>query len=135
VLFAKTGGSGRLVVVVLRGALDGLAAVPPYGDRDYGELRRELAVAAPGTTDGALALDATFGLHPSLTFMHERYLGGELAVIHAVASPYRDRSHFDGQNVLENGLTQPVGTADGWLNRALASLPRARPATPSVPLR
>ena len=123
VLFAKTGGSGRLVVVVLRGALDGLAAVPPYGDRDYGELRRELAVAAPGAADGALALDATFGLHPSLTFLHERYLGGELAVIHAVASPYRDRSHFDGQNVLENGLTQPVGTADGWLNRALASLP------------
>ena len=123
VLFAKTGGSARLVVVVLRGALDGLAAAPPYGDRDYGELRRELAVAAPGNTDGALALDATFGLHPSLTFMHERYLGGELAVIHAVASPYRDRSHFDGQNVLENGLTQPFGTADGWLNRALASLP------------
>jgi uncharacterized protein (DUF1501 family) len=123
VLFAKTGGSGRLVVVVLRGALDGLAAVPPYGDRDYGDLRRELAVAAPGNADGALALDATFGLHPSLTFLHERYLGGELAVIHAVASPYRDRSHFDGQNVLENGLTQPVGTADGWLNRALACLP------------
>ena len=122
-LFANTGGSGRMVVVVLRGALDGLAAVPPFGDRDYGELRRELAVAAPGTTDGALALDATFGLHPSLAFLHERYLGGELAVIHAVASPYRDRSHFDGQNVLENGLALPLGTADGWLNRALASLP------------
>jgi uncharacterized protein (DUF1501 family) len=123
VLFAKTGGSGRLVVVVLRGALDGLAAVPPHGDRDYEELRRELALAAPGAADGVLALDSTFGLHPSLTFLHERYLGGELAVIHAVASPYRDRSHFDGQNVLENGLTQPVGAADGWLNRALACLP------------
>jgi uncharacterized protein (DUF1501 family) len=127
VLFAKTGGSGRLVVVVLRGALDGLAAVPPHGDRDYEELRRELALAAPGAADGVLALDSTFGLHPSLTFLHERYLGGELAVIHAVASPYRDRSHFDGQNVLENGLTQPVGAADGWLNRALACLP-PRPA-------
>jgi uncharacterized protein (DUF1501 family) len=126
-LFAKTGGSGRLVVVVLRGALDGLAAVPPHGDRDYEELRRELALAAPGAADGVLALDSTFGLHPSLTFLHERYLGGELAVIHAVASPYRDRSHFDGQNVLENGLTQPVGAADGWLNRALACLP-PRPA-------
>jgi uncharacterized protein (DUF1501 family) len=127
VLFAKTGGAARLIVVVLRGALDGLAAVPPHGDRDYADLRRELAIAAPGSADGALALDSTFGLHPSLAFLHERYLGGELAVIHAVASPYRDRSHFDGQNVLENGLTQPIGTADGWLNRALAALPM-RPA-------
>jgi uncharacterized protein (DUF1501 family) len=112
--------------VVLRGALDGLAAVPPHGDRDYADLHRELAIAAPGTADGALALDGTFGLHPSLRFLHERYLGGELLVFHAVASPYRERSHFDGQNVLENGLVQPIGTADGWLNRALASLP-ARP--------
>jgi len=123
VLFAKSGGPGRLVVVILRGALDGLAAVPPHGDPDYAGLHRELAIAAPGSADGALALDATFGLHPSLGFLHERYLGGELLVFHAVASPYRDRSHFDGQNVLENGLTQPIGTADGWLNRALASLP------------
>jgi uncharacterized protein (DUF1501 family) len=122
-LFANTGGSARLVVVVLRGALDGLAAVPPHGDRDYAPLHRELAIAAPGAADGALALDGTFGLHPSLSFLHERYLAGELVVFHAVASPYRDRSHFDGQTVLENGLTQPIGTADGWLNRALASLP------------
>jgi uncharacterized protein (DUF1501 family) len=124
-LFANTGGSARLVVVILRGALDGLAAVPPYGDPDYLGLRRELAIAAPGAADGALPLDGTFGLHPSLAFLHERYLAGELAVFNAVASPYRDRSHFDGQNVLENGLTKPIGTADGWLNRVLAALPRA----------
>jgi uncharacterized protein (DUF1501 family) len=124
VLFAQTGGSARLVVVILRGALDGLAAVPPYADPDYAGLHRELAIAAPGAADGALALDNTFGLHPSLGFLHERYLAGELVVFQAVASPYRDRSHFDGQNVLENGLTKPIGTADGWLNRALAALPR-----------
>jgi uncharacterized protein (DUF1501 family) len=59
-----------------------------------------------------------------LVFLHERYAGGELVVFNAVASPYRDRSHFDGQNVLENGLTKPIGTADGWLNRTLAALPR-----------
>lgn len=123
-LFAHTGGSSRLVVVILRGALDGLAAVPPYADPDYASLHRELAIAAPGAADGALALDNTFGLHPSLAFMHERYVAGELIVFHAVASPYRDRSHFDGQNVLENGLTKPIGTADGWLNRAIAALPR-----------
>jgi uncharacterized protein (DUF1501 family) len=126
VLFARTGGSSRLVVVILRGALDGLAAVPPYGDPDYVALHRELSIAAPGSVDGALALDGTFGLHPSLAFMHERFAAGELVVFNAVASPYRDRSHFDGQNVLENGLTKPIGTADGWLNRALAALPRGR---------
>ncbi len=125
VMFARTGGSARLVVVILRGALDGLAAVPPYADPHYAGLRGELAIAAPGAADGALALDNTFGLHPSLAFLHQRYLGGELLVFNATASPYRDRSHFDGQNVLENGLTKPIGTADGWLNRALAALPRS----------
>ena len=124
VLFAYTGSSARLVVVILRGALDGLAAVPPYADPAYAGLHRELAIAAPGAADGALALDGTFGLHPSLKFLHERFLGGELVVFNAVASPYRDRSHFDGQNVLENGLAKPLGSADGWLNRALAALPR-----------
>jgi uncharacterized protein (DUF1501 family) len=126
VLFASTGAASRLVVVILRGALDGLAAVPPYGDPDYAGLHRELAIAPPGGPDGALSLDRTFGLHPSLAFMHERFAAGELVVFNAVASPYRDRSHFDGQNVLENGLTKPIGTADGWLNRALAALPRGR---------
>jgi uncharacterized protein (DUF1501 family) len=123
VLFAHTGGSSRLVVVILRGALDGLAAVPPYGDPDYATLHRELAIAAPGGTDGALALNTTFGLHPALSFLHDRFAAGELIVFNAVASPYRDRSHFDGQNVLENGLAKPIGSADGWLNRALAALP------------
>ncbi len=128
-LFAKTGAASRLVVVVLRGALDGLAAVPPHGDRDYAGLRGELAIAPPGSVGGALALDATFGLHPSLGFLQERHAAGELIVFHAIASPYRDRSHFDGQNVLESGLALPLGTADGWLNRALASLPPSRPGT------
>jgi uncharacterized protein (DUF1501 family) len=123
VLFAHTGGSSRLVVVILRGALDGLAAVPPYGDPDYATLHRELAIAAPGSTDGALALNDTFGLHPALSYLHDRFAAGELIVFNAVASPYRDRSHFDGQNVLENGLAKPIGSADGWLNRALAALP------------
>ena len=123
-LFAHTGGSARFVVIILRGALDGLAAVPPYGDRAYSDLHRELAIAAPGAADGALMLDDIFGLHPSLAFLHERYAARELVVFQAVASPYRDRSHFDGQNVLENGLAKPLGSADGWLNRALAAMPR-----------
>jgi len=125
-LFAYTGGSSRLVVVILRGALDGLAAAPPFGDPNYISLHRELAIAAPGGPDGALALNDTFGLHPCLSFLHERFAAGELVLFHAVASPYRDRSHFDGQNVLENGLNKPIGTADGWLNRAVAALPRSK---------
>src|SRR3984885_6123645 len=131
-LFACTGGSSGLVVVILRGALDGLAAAPPYADPDYASLHRELAIAAPGAADGALKLDNTFGLHPSLAFLHERYLADELLVFQAVASPYRDRSHFDGQNVLENGLTKPLGSADGWLNRAVAALPRGHGAERAV---
>jgi uncharacterized protein (DUF1501 family) len=122
-LLASTGSDARLVVVILRGALDGLAAVPPHADPGYEPLHRELAIAPPGAPQGALRLDGIFGLHPSLAFLHERYMAGELIAFQAVSSPYRERSHFDGQNVLENGLTQPVGAADGWLNRALAALP------------
>ena len=122
----------RLVVVILRGALDGLAAVPPYADPNYEGLHRELAIAPPETTDGALKLDGSFGLHPSLSFLHERYTAGELIVFQAVCSPYRDRSHFDGQNVLENGLAKPLGSADGWLNRAIAALPRPRASDAAV---
>src|SRR3984885_5376332 len=113
VLFARTGGSARLVVVILRGALDGLAAVPPYADPHYAGLHRELAISAPGAVDGALELDNTFGLHPSFAFLRQRFLAGELVVFNAVASPYRDRSHFDGQNVLANGLTKHLGTVVG----------------------
>lgn len=135
VLFARTGAEERLVVVILRGALDGLAAAPPHGDPDYARLHRELAIAPPGSADGALSLDATFGLHPELQFLHERYTADELIVFHAAASPYRDRSHFDGQNVLENGFRQPLGSADGWLNRAIGALSvRAVAIAQNVPL-
>jgi uncharacterized protein (DUF1501 family) len=125
VAFAGAGsGDSRFVLVIMRGAVDGLAAVPPYGDADYARLRGELALGAPGAADGPLPLDGLFGLHPSLVFLHERYAARELAVFHAVASPYRERSHFDGQDVLENGTARPHDAQTGWLNRALAELPR-----------
>jgi uncharacterized protein (DUF1501 family) len=116
----------RFVLVILRGALDGLAAVPPYGDRDYGHLRGEFALRAPGEAKGALPLDGLFGLHPSLGFLGQSYAARELIVFHAVASPYRERSHFDGQDVLENGTTQAHAAQTGWLNRALAQAPGER---------
>ena len=116
-------GKSRFVLVLLRGALDGLAAVPPYGDRDYAALRREFALRAPGGAGGALPLDGFFGLHPSLKFLGQCYGAHELTVLHAVASPYRERSHFDGQDVLENGSARAHALQTGWLNRALGAAP------------
>ena len=124
--FAATPTDKRLVVVLLRGAMDGLSAAPAHGDPDFERARAGLAIAKPGQADGALALDGFFGLHPSLSGLHARYARRELIVFHAIASPYRDRSHFDGQNLLENGSAAPYGLPDGWLNRALDGLPQAR---------
>ncbi len=123
VSFAALPGASPFIVVILRGALDGLSAVPPFGDPDYAEARGPIAIARPGEARGALDLDGFFGLHPALTLLHERWQAGELLVVHATASAYRERSHFDGQNVLENGGDRPSGSASGWLNRALGALP------------
>ena len=123
VSFAAGAGTTRFVVVILRGALDGLSAVPPHADPDYAAARGAIAIPPPGQAQGALALDGFFGLHPALPWLHERYVDGELLVVHASASAYRDRSHFDGQNVLENGGDRPSANASGWLNRALGALP------------
>ena len=124
---ASTANSpSRFVFIILRGALDGLTAVPPYGDADYARLRGELALRAPGTAGAALKLDDTFGLHPNLGFLSDSYEARELVVFHAIASPYRERSHFDGQDVLENGYARPHAAQTGWLNRALAALPADR---------
>jgi uncharacterized protein (DUF1501 family) len=124
--FAAGATDKRLVVVLLRGAMDGLSAVPACGDPDFERARSGLAIAGPGQANGALALDSTFGLHPALSGLHDRYARRELIVFQAIASPYRDRSHFDGQNLLENGSDAPYGLPDGWLNRALVGLPQAR---------
>jgi uncharacterized protein (DUF1501 family) len=121
--FASTNTSSRFVFIILRGALDGLTAVPPCGDSDYARLRREIAIPAPGSANGAIRLDNLFGLHPNLRFLGDSYAARELLVFHAVASPYRERSHFDGQDVLENGFVRAHASQTGWLNRALASVP------------
>ena len=122
--FANTtvNGKSRFVFIILRGALDGLAAVPPYGDRDYPALRRDLAMQA----NAIRPLNDTFGLHPSLAFLSESYNAHELIVFHAIASPYRERSHFDGQDVLESGFVRAHASQSGWLNRALGSIPAGR---------
>src|SRR5579863_5089185 len=124
----------RFVLVILRGALDGLAAVPPYADPDYSGLRGEVALRAPGTAGGALPLNGFFGLHPSLSFLQQSYAARELVVFHAVASPYRERSHFDGQDVLESGSLKAHASQSGWLNRALTQLPGRVPREAGVAL-
>jgi len=122
VSFSKANGDSRLVVVILRGAVDGLALVAPYGDGKYRSVRGELALPAPGNEGGLLKLDGMFGLHPSMKSTYELYQKKQLLPVHAIASPYRERSHFDGQDVLENGVTRAGDKRDGWLNRALAPL-------------
>jgi uncharacterized protein (DUF1501 family) len=119
--FADVATDARFVLVILRGALDGLAAVPAYGDGAYASKRGGLAITAP-----QLKLDGMFALNPSLTQLHERFQFKELIVFQAVASPYRERSHFDGQDLLENGTSTPKSAHDGWLNRALPLLPEAK---------
>ncbi len=114
--FAGGGGDRRLVVVLLRGGLDGLAAVPPVGDADYVSARRGLALE-----DGVGELDGFFGLHPALAGLLPLWQAGALLPVQAVATPYRSRSHFDGQDVLEAGTTAPQLRRDGWLNRALVA--------------
>jgi uncharacterized protein (DUF1501 family) len=111
----------RLVVFLLRGALDGMSAVQPYGDPDFAALRGELALPGPGTPDGVLDLGGFYGLHPSLVNVHAMYSAGEATILHAVAGHYRSRSHFEAQDYLESGVDQRLSS--GWLNRAVATMP------------
>lgn len=119
---ASANTESRFVLVILRGAADGLAVAAPYGDGNYRKVRGELALPAPGESGGLIRLDGMFGLHPSLAGIFDEYQKDRALIVHAVASPYRDRSHFDGQDVLENGASAVGSLRDGWLNRALGPL-------------
>ena len=119
--FAQAATERRFVFILQRGAADGLHTLVPYADPAYATLRGALAVDPAA----ALRLDGLFALHPSLVRLHALHAAGEAAFVHAVASPYRDRSHFDGQNVLESGGAAPYQLKDGWMNRLAALLPRA----------
>jgi uncharacterized protein (DUF1501 family) len=115
------GRDPRFLVIVLRGALDGLAAVAPVGDPDWIKLRGDKALRLDGTAPG-LPLDSFFALNPAMPEVHRLYGAGQASIVHAVATPYRERSHFDGQDVLESGMAKPGFVESGWLNRALAAL-------------
>jgi uncharacterized protein (DUF1501 family) len=128
---AADGRDPRLVVVILRGALDGLATVAPVGDPDYAGLHGSIALAPDGP-HAALMLDSFFALHPAMPEFARMYREKHAAIIHAVATPYRDRSHFDGQDVLESGFAGPGRVQSGWLNRALEALPRGDRVTTAL---
>ncbi len=129
----------RLIVVILRGALDGLATVAPLGDPDYAGLHGSIALLKDGQ-NAALPLDGFFGLHPAMPEFARMYRDRQAAIVHAVATGYRERSHFDGQDVLESGYPGPGRVQSGWLNRAIEALPRGERVTsglavgPTTPL-
>src|ERR1700687_5762201 len=115
------GRDPRFLVIVLRGALDGLATVAPVGDPDWVRLRGDQGLKLDGPTP-ALPLDPFFALNPAMPNLHRLYKAGQATIVHAVATPYRERSHFDGQDVLESGYAAPARAESGWLNRALVAL-------------
>ncbi|NEX61063.1 DUF1501 domain-containing protein [Noviherbaspirillum galbum] len=117
------GRTPRLVVIMLRGAVDGLSIVAPHGDPDYARARPNIALAPPGAEDGLLDLDGHFGLHPALSPLFPLWQQGKLAFVHASGSPDPTRSHFDAQDYLESGTPGRKSTPDGWLNRLAALLP------------
>jgi uncharacterized protein (DUF1501 family) len=115
------GRDPRFLAIILRGALDGLATVAPVGDPDWVALRGDNALTFGGKA-APLKLDDFFALNPAMPHLHRMFEANEAIVVHACATPYRERSHFDGQDLLESGLPKPAPSESGWLNRALAGL-------------
>lgn len=124
-----SGRDPRLLVILLRGALDGLATVAPVGDPGWLRLRGDDALRLDGPNAG-LRLDGFFALNPAMPNLNRMYQDSNAAIVHASASPYRERSHFDGQDVLESGMTKPGVTDTGWLNRALSVIDKGDLAEP-----
>ena len=128
---ASADGKGRLVVVFLRGAVDGLNVVVPYADPAYYDARPTIAIGRLNTEGGVRDLDGFFGLHPALVpLWNER----TLAFVHACGSPDPTRSHFDAQDYMESGTPGIKSTHDGWLNRVLAQLPGGHAPTQALSL-
>src|SRR5271168_3770017 len=115
------GRDPRFLAIILRGALDGLAAVAPVGDPDWLALRGDKALTLDGKVP-ALELNDFFALNPAMPNLHRMFAANEAIIVHACATPYRERSHFDGQDLLESGLSKAAPSETGWLNRMLAGL-------------
>ena len=120
---AASGGARKLVVVLLRGAIDGLSVVVPFEDRHYQAARSGIRLAGPGEPGGVMRLNSQFGLHPALAPLLPHWQQGLLSFVHASGSPEPSRSHFDAQDFFESGTPGVKSTPDGWMNRLLAQLP------------
>jgi uncharacterized protein (DUF1501 family) len=124
VALADAPGQKRFIVVLQRGALDGLAAVVPYGDANLLSLRAPLVPPGPGAPGGVFDLGGFYGLSPNFPNLAALYQTGEALAVHAVAGPYRSRSHFHAQDMLQLGAAgDETNLTSGWLNRVLAELP------------
>ena len=121
-------GRRRLLVVLLKGGLDGLTAVPPYGDPGYASIRPTIHVKRP------LALTTDFGLHPALSGLHQIWAEGNLAVVHGTGFDYRGRSHFEGQDVMQTGVMKPYTSPSGWLGRAMHASRASGGVAVSIPM-
>jgi uncharacterized protein (DUF1501 family) len=128
--FADSGNQARLIVVFLRGAVDGLNVVPPHGEAAYYHARPAIAVTQPAVLD----LDGHFGLHPALSSLMPLWHERSLAFVNACGSPDATRSHFDAQDYMESGTPGIKGTPDGWLNRLLAAMPAPHRPTDALNL-
>jgi uncharacterized protein (DUF1501 family) len=126
------GAPQRLVVVFLRGAVDGLSVVAPHTESAYYAMRPSIAIAPPGHPDGALDLDGRFGLHPQLATLMPLWKDKSLAFVHACGSPDDTRSHFQAQAYMESGTPGVSTTQNGWLNRTLAALPAPHSPTEAL---
>lgn len=118
IAFAKAATDTRFIFILQRGAADGLNTLIPYGDPNYKNLRKEIAI------EDGIKLDGMFALHPALKNIHSLWQNKQASFAHAIASPYRERSHFDGQNILEGGFSRAYEMDDGWLNRFLSLIPK-----------
>lgn len=124
---AASPGSKRLIVVFLRGGIDGLNVVIPYAEFGYYAARPVIAIPKPGAEKGALDLDGFFGVHPALSPVIPLWKQSSLAFVHAVGSPISNRSHFEAQDQMETGTPNNQKTPDGWMNRLLGVLPGKTP--------
>ena len=123
----KSNNSDRLVVIFLRGAIDGLNVVVPYTDDEYYSIRPTLALNAPGESDGVINLDNNFGLHPALKDLMPLWQEKSLAFVNCCGLPNNNRSHFAVQHLIETGTPQNKNNNVGWMNRLLGEIHQNNP--------
>ncbi len=122
-------GAQKLIVVLLRGGIDGLNVVAPYGDNRYKQIRPTIGMSR---ASGLIDLDGYWGMHPSLAPLSPLWANHSLAFVHACGSPDKTRSHFDAQDYMESGVPGQKATSTGWMNRLVGQLPSKNSALQAI---